>query len=100
MTHDKFCPRHGGESLLCLCATIRRVRDDEQLNMPKHWAPTLQAAYDRGFNKGLDAATGAVESFATPRELRSPSGLDLDLHDTLQKIRAIPRRPDPMRGAE
>jgi len=99
MTHDKFCPRHSGQ-LLCLCATIRRVRDDEQLNMPDHWQPVLSAAYDRGFNAGLDAATEAVESFATPRELRSPSGLELDLHETLQKIRAIPRRPNPMRGAE
>jgi hypothetical protein len=45
--------------------------------------------WERGFEAGVFWAAKAVESMATERELNSPSGLDVDIHDVLAKIREV-----------
>ena len=42
-----------------------------------------------GYTRGLDAAREAVAALGSERELRSPSGLDIDIHDALAAIDAL-----------
>jgi hypothetical protein len=52
-------------------------------------AEKVAAAYVLGQRDALDAAREAVAALATERELRSPSGLEVDVHAALDAIDAL-----------
>ena len=48
----------------------------------------------RAFRAGLAAAREAVAALVTERELRSPSGLDIDIHEALSAIDALGKKDE------
>ena len=91
MTHDPLCYRSHDQTLgrdpFCQCAVVAKAREDERSNnfTPDDFSDGMVEAYQRG----LDAAWEAVSALATERELRSPSGLDIDIHAALAAIDAL-----------
>ena len=52
-------------------------------------AGAYNLGHKAGYEEGLDAAREAIAALVTERELRSPSGLEVDIHDALAAIDAL-----------
>ena len=87
-------------SHFCICDALRscevRVRGEEQQRIEA--ALTFVGQHDASWelavrDKALREAREAVAALATERELRSPSGLDIDIHAALAAIDALREKP-------
>ena len=89
-------------SHFCICDALRscevRVRGEEQQRIEA--ALTFVGQHDAAWelavrDKTLRDAREAVAALATERELRSPSGLEIDIHDALNAIDALREEEKP-----
>ena len=81
----------------CICDELRACEErvTKRWEDLRGWGEThaFKSGKDSGWEDGLYAAREAVAALATERELRSPSSLDIDIHEA---IAAIDARRDPV----
>ena len=76
-----------------LCQFVEMTEHDYEVNNGFYAPPDCQCVLIAKVRKEtLDAAREAVAALVTERELRSPSGLDIDIHEALAAIDAL-RKP-------
>ena len=77
------CP---GTFTFCICG---RLRAAEMRGVDAQLSIDLDVAREDVWNEAITAAREAVAALVTERELRSPSGLDVDIHEALSAIDAL-----------
>ena len=82
----------GGGILQTRADELRACEERVEESMDRAWNQTVQLAVAHTRTATLDAAREAVAALATERELRSPSGLEIDIHAAIAAIDAL-RKP-------
>ena len=91
--HLPECPvaaARPGTFTSCICDALRAC--EERVLGDRDELVGLTAL--RAFRAGLAAARDAVMLLATERELRSPSGLEIDIYEALDAIDALGKKDE------